>query len=264
MDFQIRRLFSNPIFIGTLTLMFGGLIVSLACGIIKSVYVAATTWFVIAYLLLLALALVFAILTNTLNQYRLALLTMIGVGLSSNIGHIGYYINAASGPLQAMSAGLIFVEIMLFFWVLVLGSGPGTYLASLCGMDGEGKSMAAAQGVQLGDMSMKNINYRSTMGGASGGARAQAVATNSTITDYYASELSHSVMSTKQPEPEATVYKARALYAYDSNPDDPNEVSFAKDEVMYVIDDSGKWWQVKRDDGTVGIAPSNYLTRIAS
>ncbi|KAJ1667159.1 Transmembrane osmosensor [Coemansia sp. RSA 1813] len=265
MDFQIKRLFSNPIFIGTLVLMFGGLIVSLVCGILKSVYVAATTWFIVAYLLLLALALVLAIVTGSLNQYRLALLTMIGVGLSSNIGHIGYYINARSGPLQAMSAGLIFVEIMLFFWVLVLGSGPGTYLASLCGMDGEGKSSAAAHGMQLGDMSMKNINYRSTMAGAPGApGGTTAVANNSTITDYYTSDLSHSIMSSKQPELAATVYKARALYAYDSNPDDPNEVSFAKDEVMFVIDDSGKWWQVKRDDGTVGIAPSNYLTRIAS
>ncbi|KAJ2538919.1 Transmembrane osmosensor [Coemansia sp. RSA 1933] len=268
MAFQIGRLFSNPIFIGTLTLMFGGLVVSLVCGIIKSVYVAATTWFVIAYLLLLGLALVLAIVTNTLNQYRLALLTMIGVGLSSNIGHIGYYINAASGPLQAMSAGLIFVEIMLFFWVLVLGSGPGTYLASLCGMDGEGKGAGVAHGMQLGDMSMKNIHYRSTMGGGGPGAGAGgpsvAANRNSAITDYYTSELTHSIMSGKQPESTTTVYKARALYAYESNPDDPNEVSFAKDEVMYVIDDSGKWWQVKRDDGTVGIAPSNYLTRIAS
>ncbi|KAJ2512630.1 Transmembrane osmosensor [Coemansia sp. RSA 2049] len=252
MSIQIKRLFSNPIFIGTLTLLYGGLIVSLVCGIIKSIYVAATTWFIIAYLLLLALALVLAILTNTLNQYRLALLTMIGVGLSSNIGHIGYYINARSGPLQAMSAGLIFVEIMLFFWVLVLGSGPGTYLASLCGMDGDSSSGSAGVandgGMQPGDMSMKHINYRTTMGGAQ---PVVAPANTSSITDYYTSELTQSIMTSKQPESPTGAYKARALYAYDANPDDPNEVSFAKDEVMYVIDDSGKWWQVKKSDSTV-------------
>ncbi|KAJ2522304.1 Transmembrane osmosensor [Coemansia sp. RSA 1939] len=251
MSIQIKRLFSNPIFIGTLTLLYGGLIVSLVCGIIKSIYVAATTWFIIAYLLLLALALVLAILTNTLNQYRLALLTMIGVGLSSNIGHIGYYINARSGPLQAMSAGLIFVEIMLFFWVLVLGSGPGTYLASLCGMDGDSSSGSAGVandgGMQPGDMSMKHINYRTTMGGAQ---PVVAPANTSSITDYYTSELTQSIMTSKQPESPTGAYKARALYAYDANPDDPNEVSFAKDEVMYVIDDSGKWWQVKKNDST--------------
>jgi len=26
-----------------------------------------------------------------------------------------------------------------------------------------------------------------------------------------------------------------------------------------VIDKNGKWWKVKRQSGTIGIAPSNYL-----
>ncbi|KAI9505222.1 Transmembrane osmosensor [Coemansia spiralis] len=256
MGIQFKRLFSNPIFIGTLTLMFGGLFVSIICAGIKSVYIAATTWFMIVYLFVLALALVLAIITNTLNQYRLALLTMLGVGLSATIGHIGYYINAVSGTLQAMSAGLIFVEITMFFWVLVLGSGPGTYLASLCGMSSEGKSAA---GISMANVSTARPNYRATVHSTAG-----AGAGGSIITDYYASELSQSVISSKQPDPASDMYKARALYAYESNPDDPNEVSIVKDEIMQVIDDSGKWWQVKKDDGTVGIAPSNYLTRIAS
>ncbi|KAH8995955.1 hypothetical protein EDB92DRAFT_1814422 [Lactarius akahatsu] len=41
--------------------------------------------------------------------------------------------------------------------------------------------------------------------------------------------------------------------------DDPNEISFAKSEVLDIIDWSGKWWQAQKEDNTVGIAPSNYL-----
>ncbi|KAJ2305771.1 Transmembrane osmosensor, partial [Coemansia sp. RSA 2706] len=186
--------------------------------------------------------------------YRLALLAMISIGLSLNVGHIGYYINATVGVLQAMSAGLIFVEITLFFWVLILGSGPGTYLADLCGTGIEGKGT-----LPMAEVAMARTNYRQTMNSAAG-----AVAGASTITDYYSSELNQSVMTSKQRESAAGVYKARALYEYVANADDPNEVSIAKDEVMLVIDDSGKWWQVKKDDGVVGIAPSNYLTRILS
>ena len=68
----------------------------------------------------------------------------------------------------------------------------------------------------------------------------------------------------------------RANYAYSASPDDPNEVSFAKGDVLDVVDTTGKWYQVRTPAGQVGvsrasyqvdypkltfqIAPSNYLT----
>ena len=43
------------------------------------------------------------------------------------------------------------------------------------------------------------------------------------------------------PSQGAPVARARALYAYQASADDPNEISFAKGEMLDVLDQSGKW-----------------------
>jgi SHO1 osmosensor len=47
-------------------------------------------------------------------------------------------------------------------------------------------------------------------------------------------------------------YKARALYAYKASPDDPAEISFAKGEILDIVDNNGKWWQARKEDGATG------------
>ncbi|KAK1224858.1 hypothetical protein PQX77_012208, partial [Marasmius sp. AFHP31] len=52
---------------------------------------------------------------------------------------------------------------------------------------------------------------------------------------------------------------AKALYYYKASSHDPSEVSFVKDEILDVLDKAEKWWRVRKVDGTIGIAPSDYL-----
>ncbi|KAJ7655971.1 hypothetical protein DFH06DRAFT_992017 [Mycena polygramma] len=70
-----------------------------------------------------------------------------------------------------------------------------------------------------------------------------------------------SAAHSSEPEPEVTI-RARALHAYKGSPEDPNELTFTKGEVLEIEDQEGKWWLAKKSDGSFGIAPSNYLVII--
>ncbi|KAF9199897.1 Transmembrane osmosensor, partial [Haplosporangium sp. Z 27] len=187
-------------------------------------------WVDVFYNLFLLLGATLAVATQAVYNYRLVILTAIGGSLSLLFSCIDGALAGGQAKYSALAAGLIFQSLVLIFWIFYFGSEE----ESLVKRTIEGFTIPRTPG-------------------ANGGAHG-VVSPNQQPME----NLSSVVVA-----PTADyAYKARALYSYDANPEDSNELSFVKGEVLDIVDNKGKWWQARKQDGTVGIAPSNYLQLI--
>ncbi|TPX39856.1 hypothetical protein SeMB42_g06219 [Synchytrium endobioticum] len=105
-------------------------------------------------------------------------------------------------------------------------------------------------GLAAGHIPLKNVGFPRASALFGKSPRTQPSATDVAPAIRASADQSHSV-------------KARALYTYEANPEDPNEMSFKKGDSLDILDTSGKWWHARRTVANgppiVGIVPSNYL-----
>ena len=65
----------------------------------------------------------------------------------------------------------------------------------------------------------------------------------------FACALSHSLLSTFLT---AIILIWNIIPTDTASPDDPNEISFSRGEILDIVDNTGKWWQAEKEDGTAG------------
>ncbi|KAI8362681.1 hypothetical protein EDC96DRAFT_482616 [Choanephora cucurbitarum] len=152
----------------------------------------------------------------------------------------------AEGGARAAAAGSVILIIVQFIWALELTApGGGTRMSG-------GSWGAAGNGAT--NFGQRFTNAVRPAGGAHHGHHNKN----------YNKELPrHGVNDEESIGDGSSVgdfEQATALHSYQASAEDPNELSFSKNEVLDILDKRGNWWQARKQDGTTGIVPSNYVS----
>ncbi|KHJ34943.1 putative sh3-domain-containing protein [Erysiphe necator] len=250
------------------------------------------SWFALAYMLCCILGIIIVLAQDTAQNYHIAIVGFLACGLVLTTSSTNSLVYSADGAKHTVAAGHIVLSMVNIVWIFYFGSTPTAtpraYLDSFAiykdrqpsvvgrGVNSEynigrpGTSISSTTAPQMYSSSQQ-AGLKSSMPTvpttANGIGSEQNVSqqrftvpgptTNNNLGA--ASQINNDPSPLEVGVPTEYPYRAKAIYSYEANPEDANEISFAKHELLEVSDVSGRWWQAKKENGETGIAPSNYL-----
>jgi SHO1 osmosensor len=248
-------------------------------------------WWAVVYTLFLTVGVFVVVASDTVHTYHVAVSTYSGVGLVLASTSVNALIYGELPAMQAAAAGYILLCMVTIAWVFYFGSTPSStpraFLDSFAltkesatlhrqtmnayGATGRPETSNSVQPPQMYTSAQLNgFENPSPIGAGPGmnGPRSSQLngGFNSTAPNGAAptggaqpNKATSPGADTEVVPPTEYPYRAKAIYSYEANPEDANEISFSKHEILEVSDVSGRWWQARKESGETGIAPSNYL-----
>ncbi|KAI1171305.1 hypothetical protein F4777DRAFT_583059 [Nemania sp. FL0916] len=232
-------------------------------------------WWSIVLMFVLIPAVFIVVASDSIQTYHVALVGYMAAALVLTTSSVNSLIYYGESSRQAAGAGFILLSMVNIIWIFYFGSAPSgvarAYIDSFSlqkessmsrhTMNAYGRRPETSNSVQPPQMytsaQLNGFENPSPVGGLSG---------NGPRTSSPALAAAPGIRPPQQPQAEPEIaapseypYRAKAIYSYEANPEDANEISFSKHEVLEVSDVSGRWWQARKESGETGIAPSNYL-----
>ncbi|ORX56989.1 hypothetical protein DM01DRAFT_1402599 [Hesseltinella vesiculosa] len=213
-------------------------------------------WWVICYELALYVSILYVLMKATYPDYRLLIQTSLAISITLLTQIIDTHLHVGQSSAKASAGGAIVIVTMQFFWTIVFGSAPDSWIhGAIYGLPSA--TIANAKYYDKEGAMPLSASYADSHDSVHSGLSSSPL-----VTETYSPQLQQ-VYTVSQPSPTTTAPAANqavALHSYTANPSDPNEISFQKDEILDVLDRRGNWWQARKQDGTIGIVPSNYVS----
>ncbi|CDS14388.1 hypothetical protein LRAMOSA06557 [Lichtheimia ramosa] len=225
---------TNPLVLITSCFAVAGWLIAFIGACVAALHGIA--WWIIIFELFFTVGIVVALGLGGFLPHRGMLLTLLAISFVY-LTYIIPLIKADGTPGgRATMGGLIILIIMQGFWIFLLGISEESRLYPLF----YGRNNVNIPNIPS---SMRPSNFQSN------------------YTTRNKENPLPPIGSSSPGEGEAGSYStAKALHTYRANPQDPSELSFSKNEELEIIDRNGNWWKARKQDGSVGIVPSNYFS----
>lgn len=271
--FDFDNIIGSPFFLTTFSIAAIGWMVAFISSIAANVQnsnFSHFAWWAITYQLFVVLGVITAVVYDSVENYRLALCALLASALSFTTSTANALIYSSAGAQEAAAAGHIFLSIVNVTWILYFGStsdaAPHAWVDSYSINKGPavpGGPRPMSHAAALYPSGRYGSPYpKSVIDGNLHSPTTNNVPPTPALTIDASTMNPRDTMNTMAVTELDFTYRAKAIYSYEANVEDPNEISFSKGEILEVADISGKWFQAKNARGEVGIAPSNYLTLV--
>ncbi|KAK6342994.1 Transmembrane osmosensor [Orbilia javanica] len=283
--FDVGNIIGDPFFLTTIGIGFLAWIIAFVTSAISDANGSFPNfaWWAVVYELFCILGVTVVVASNSIYSYNVAIVGYLSSGLVLTSSSANTLIYQKSGTEQAAAAGHILLSMISVLWIFYFGTSPtavthhyidsfaqrpppseyGTHPTSYydsrrpettisnnvvpqmytsAQLSGLEATSPLPMGGSVADRSSQAPKFGAPPG-TSGGASGSMLAKEEDQMD----------------KPTEYPYRAKAIYSYTANPEDANEISFQKHDILEVSDVSGRWWQARKESGETGIAPSNYL-----
>lgn len=260
---DLDNIIGSPFFLTTVSIAAGGWVIAFISSIaanVKDSNFSHFAWWAIIYQLIVVLGVTIAIAYNSTDCYRLALCAFLASALSFTTSTANALIYSSVGAQQAAAAGHIFLSIVNVTWIFYFGStsdaSPHAWIDSYSlnkgpAVPGGPRPMSNAHSLypagRYGSPYPKTVIDNNLQSPTSVSNMSNSPAATNGTTDMINQHLSRDTMNTIATADLEFNYRAKAIYSYEANVEDPNEISFAKGETLEVAgkltSDSGSRWR---------------------
>jgi len=285
--FSIGRIIGDPFALATTSIAILAWLIAFISSVVSDVQTTYPNfaWWALVYTFFCIIGVLVTVASDAEQTYNVAIVGFLAAGLVFTTSSVNSLVYSPSGAKEAAAAGFILLSMVSIVWIFYYGSKPNAshraYVDSFA-LHKEKNSGRNSRNMPNGYNTRPQTQVQNQTPQMYTSAQLNGFETSSPVSGYHGGPVGATMRNSsgpqfsgvpnnqttttigQAPEPETSApaeypYRAKAIYSYEANPDDANEISFSKHEILEVSDVSGRWWQAKKETGETGIAPSNYL-----